>query len=171
MLSHASGHDTSASRLFTIVPFRHSLNKNTHSTMIAIYLMPAHRKCKRLPGLWATESFIVSEPAEGVQTLSEHDALSWLQWGKADGAVNLCGVGHEVLFVRRQKVHVVPLPLNLLSLHTSSNKEKTTVFKRIAKKFEEIRYGFATQTIITFPWDWNSFWKACEAKRFYSLRF
>lgn len=45
ILSHASGHDTSASRLFTIVPFRHSLNKNTHSTTIAIYLMPAHRKC------------------------------------------------------------------------------------------------------------------------------
>lgn len=119
----------------------------------------------RLPGLWATESLIVSEPAEGVQTLSEHDALSWLQCGKADGAVDLCSVGHEVLFVRRQKVHVVPLPLNLLSLQASSNKEKTTAFKRISKKFEKIRYGFATQTIILFPSDWNSFWTACKAKK------
>lgn len=55
-------------------------------------------------------------PAEGVQTLSEHDALSWLQRGKADGTVDLLSVGNKVMLIRQQKVHVVLLPLHLLSL-------------------------------------------------------
>lgn len=56
-------------------------------------------------------------PAEGVQTLSEHDALSWLQVGEADGTVGLVGVGDQVLFLCCQEVQVVSLSFLLLSLH------------------------------------------------------
>lgn len=55
-------------------------------------------------------------PAEGVETLSEHDALSWLQGGEADGTVCLCGAGDEVLVLRCQQIQVVPLSLFPLSL-------------------------------------------------------
>ena len=56
-------------------------------------------------------------PAEGVQTLSEHDALLWLQGTEADGTVCLCGVEDEVLLLCCQQVQEVPLSLLLLSLY------------------------------------------------------
>ncbi len=54
-----------------------------------------------------------------MQTLPEHDALSWRQGGEADGTVYLCGVGDKVLIVRRQQIQVVSLSFFLLSLHQS----------------------------------------------------
>ena len=65
-------------------------------------------------------------PAEGVQTLSEHDALSRRQGGEADGTVCLCGVIDQVLLLCCQQVQIVPLSFLLLSLHHTETDEGQT---------------------------------------------
>lgn len=62
---------------------------------------------------------LVFRPAEGVQTLSEYSALSWLDGGDADGTFNFCAVRDEVLFFCCQELCVVLLALLLLSLYST----------------------------------------------------
>lgn len=73
---------------------------------------------------------LVFRPAEGVQTLSEYSALSWLDGGKADGTFNFCAVRDKVLFFCCQELCVVLLTLHLLSLY----KTETCVTKRNARE-------------------------------------
>lgn len=81
-----------------------TFTENTHSVYIFLktYDKAAESECVR--------------PAKGVQTLSKHDALFWLQGREADGTHCLGGAQDKVLFLCRQKMHVVPVSFLLLSL-------------------------------------------------------
>lgn len=129
LLSHASGQDTSASWLFTIVPFRHSLKNIARMTKVPIYQIQTYSRWKLLERrhnyfriITRYKIWFTPKPAKGVQTLSEHNALSWLQRGEADGTVCLCRVGDNVLFFCGQNILVVLLSFLLLSLHHPERK-------------------------------------------------
>lgn len=125
-------------------PWARTQNQEERRRILQAYRESKHRFISKA-AVPRRDSFT---PAESVQTLSEHDALSWLQCGKADGTVDLVCVGNEVLLVRQQNVNVVLLSFKLLSLQEPKRETSVRMIKMfmtdLLQNFSLSLSGFST---------------------------